>query len=228
MFGEQKLEISFGPWQDIALMIFVFLGIFMFGSFFVQSVIDEVKSWFGKGGPTAKNDEPPIRYEVLWSPYLQPDGGTEQLRISSSVEEATAALLQENGEGFIRYRPFIKDEDFDWGMAMWRTSESSELLYTHALAGMREYKGVEKDEEWDIEQSTAVPDSKPTTWFVEWSNNEDFSMETGISTTFVTDLLSRKIHEIIAELGPGYIRYRETATDSWTPNGYVTKESLNA
>lgn len=251
MFGTQKLEITFGPWQDILLYIAVFLIIFVLGAAAVNMVIVEVKSWFGKSDPVEKTDERPMRYEVLWSKHLVLDGMDEQLRISSNIEKTTEALVQENGDGFVRYRPFVPELDFDWGMAMWRETPKlvlpkwdSEAAQFYADKDARLTMDIFKPRSDSLidDPSTGsvhkdnfeeTPDVEKPTYIIEWSNNEDFSLEMrgGIATSFLTIFPDIKILEIIESLGSGYIRYKLAEDDSehpWIPNGYVTKDMVNA
>lgn len=241
MFGNQKLEITFGPWQDIIILIAVFLVIFVYGSAFVNMLIAEVKSWFGKSDPrSTQNDEPPVRYEVMWSSRLE--GFDEiQLRISSSVEVATAALVAENGSGFVRYRPLIPELEYDWGMAMWREEAPTPVIPAYDNAALKIYAAKDAEATNDLfkaQPSTLTlkdfaKDEAPLTfWYVQWSNNEAFSMDMGGDIrAYTTDYLSAKIHAIIEEHGPGYIRYRASDVedaDDWINNGLVTKDILNA
>lgn len=78
-----------------------------------------------------------------------------------------------------------------------------------------------------------IDDTEPpkTTYIFEWANNPEFSTTSpgGIVERYLTKEPDTKVKEIIESLGSGYIRYRlaNDTTDSWIPNGYVTKETLN-
>lgn len=230
------LSITFNPIVDRMFIIVLALLIFVLGTTAVVWIMAEVRNfwnWIRKTPkPVEKTDQPNILYEVQWS--LVENFEIAQTRIASSPELAVIALLQENLEGYIRYRPFDGQREWAWGIPLWREAPIQHYgLDTGILFDPVPDWTQIKSEYQNQLVDPVIDDTEPpkTTYIFEWANNPEFSttISGGIVDRYITKDPDTKVKEIIDSLGSGYIRYRlaNDTTDSWIPNGYVTKETLN-
>lgn len=231
------LSITFNPVVDRMFIIVLALLFFVYGVTAISwifGVVVDVWHWIRKTPkPAKKSEQSEVRYEVQWS--IVENFEIAQTRIASTPELATIALIQENGEGYIRYRPFDGQREWAWGVTLWRYRETKQhygvdvgVLFEPSPEWLRESYKLEYENQ--LVEPDEDPNANKANYIMEWSNNADFSKEMGgITETYLTKYPEVKTREIIESLGSGYIRYclSDDTTGSWIPNGYVTKETLN-
>jgi len=232
------LLVTFGPVGDrmfiaaLALIIFVngvtaALWIFAEG----QNLWNKLR---GKKTPSeVEQTKTRFLYEVQWS--FDVSFETIQTRVSDSVDRAIVELVTENFEGYIRYRPYDGEHEWPWGNALYRdrTALQHNELYSEALETVKKHADEWQDLNFNEVAVWTPPEEeapKRTNYIIEWSNNSEFSETSpgGITQRFLTQDPESKIREILEAIGNGYIRYRLSEDDSWIPNGYVTKDMVNA
>jgi len=232
VFDNQKLEITLGPWQDIILYIALFLVIFVYGAAAINLVESEVRSWFGKD-PRRKPYDPPVRYEIMWTATLDVQSPA-RIRVSSDIEATKLALLRENGDGYIWYRPDIEGSDYGWGTALWMENPDTikmhyglDVMTDYAKQDLETTKAIfEQPSPWMTDEA---PEDNGPKWIIEWSNNVDFNRTMGGEVhSYLTGFLTIKGQEIFKERGEGYFRWRSAESPdeetSWTYAGYTEKE----
>lgn len=142
---DNAVLISFGPFVDrmfvyaLALLIFVYgvtAAMWIYNEFARLFNVPRVRKFFKlKPKPEPESEvhelvsEPvsPVLYEVMWSTELADIyAANTRRRIVRDPREGARDLLNENGDGYIRYRVWLSDTQ-PWGRATWHEGPRLEL-----------------------------------------------------------------------------------------------------
>lgn len=140
---DAPLTISFGPPIDRMFVAALALIIFVYGTTAVMWIVAEITKlvkwvmvrWFGLEPEVeyetfdheiVSDPESSIMYEVMWSSDVDSTyASNTRRRVVAEPRVGGQILLRENGDGFIRYR--VWDRDQVWGLATWHEGPKLDL-----------------------------------------------------------------------------------------------------